>query len=438
MIFTPQIFKELPEITGVYLFKNNKNEILYVGKANNLKKRISSYFYNKKNQNIKISHLVKRIHNIKIIEVGGEFESLLLEAKLIKLYQPKYNTIWKDGKSYLYIKITKELFPKVLVSRKESEEEGIYFGPFPSSKLVKELLKLLRKIFPFCTQKIFLKPCFYSHLGLCQPCPSEIINKKNKIKLILIKQYQKNISKIKQILSGNINSVKTSLLKEMAIHSEKLNFEEAAKILNKIRMLENLQNKNFHLQEYLIHPDFSQKKWSDEMTELINILNNYFYINKNIEKIECYDISNIAGKFATGSMVTFIKGRPEKKFYRHFKIKQSAKINDYDMLEEIFKRRFRHSEWPLPDLLVVDGGKGQLEILRTVLKKFNINIPSIALTKRNEEIIVKTYEQFKSIRLNKRSPALQLIQRLRDEAHRFAHRYYDILRIKYLFNTTSR
>lgn len=437
MNFTLQTIMVLPEIAGVYLFKNEQGEILYIGKANNLKKRISSYFYNKKNQNVKISRLVKKIHNIKIIEVDSEFESLLLEAKLIKLHQPKYNAIWKDGKSYLYIRISKEIFPKVIVSRRESEVKGIFFGPFPSSKSVKELLMLIRNIFPFCSQKISLKPCFYSHLGFCQPCPSEITKKKGKLKLILTKQYRKNISIIKQILSGNINPLKKSLSKEMNILSEELEFEKAAKILNQIRMLENLQNRNFHIRQFLTDPYFSQKKWADEMTELINILNRYFDMNKKVEKIECYDISNIAGKFAAGSMVTFIKGRPEKKFYRHFKIRQLAKINDYDMLKEIFKRRFRHSEWPMPDLLVVDGGKGQLEILHTVLKKFNTDIPSVALAKRNEEIIVKISGQFKSIRLNKSSPALHLIQRLRDEAHRFAHRYYDILRIKYLFNTTN-
>ena len=214
MQFTTDNIFRLPELNGVYVFKDQKRTILYIGKAVNLKKRVSSYFQ-KKNLAQKIINLVERVVNIEIIPVTTELEALLLEAKLIKLHKPKYNVIWKDDKHYIYIKITNDTFPRILFTRREEERNGTYFGPFPSARIVRELLKYLRFLFPYCTQNPKVKrSCFYTHLRLCNPCPADIIKMPASQYLTCKRIYLANVRQIKWLLTGRINFVKNYLQKQ--------------------------------------------------------------------------------------------------------------------------------------------------------------------------------------------------------------------------------
>jgi len=426
---------KLSQLSGIYKFFNFRGEILYIGKAINLKKRVSSYFQ-KKPLDKKTEYLINQITKVDTIEVQSEFEALILEAKLIKDYQPKYNVIWKDDKHYIYIKISKDEFPRILFARKPELKDGVYFGPFPSKRIVADLLHYLRPIFPYCTQtRHFKKACFYTHLGLCNPCPAVILKITGREEYKEARNsYLKNIRQIKSLLAGSINLVRKYLTSQMKLASKIDNFELAASYRDKIDTLEYLINNYHPAQEYIDNPALSVLLWNKERDELRNLLAPYFTLSGSVENIECYDISNISGKLGAGSMVTFKKGLPDKNFYRRFQIRSKNKPDDFAMLSEIMSRRLNHQQWELPDVFVIDGGKPQLFALSKVLKNYKINIPLIGLAKEKEEIVIPSQNTFIKLKLPARSSALALIQRLRDEAHRFAHKYHQYLRAKYLLS----
>ncbi len=433
MQFNLSSIEKLPDSAGVYLFKDLKGVILYVGKAKNLKKRVASYLRDVSNFDSKTAILVKKISKISIIKVESEFEALLLEAKLIKELQPKYNNIWKDDKHYIYLKITSEEFPRILFSRKEDDLKATYFGPFPRSSIVKEVLTLIRKIFPYCTQnRNIKKPCFYTHLNLCNPCPAQIIQLKGDLRRKKKIEYLRNIKHIKMLLSGKLVKIRKYLKKEMKRYSEKNEFEKAALFRNKLQHLEYLTHDYHPIEAYLENPQLLMEVREKEEEELMFILSPYFPNLRKIKRIECYDISNISGKQAVGSMVVFINGEPEKKFYRRFRIKSKDTPHDVAMIGEVLKRRLLHTDWGIPDLLVVDGGKPQLSAVLNILREFKNEIPAIGLAKEYEEIVIFQKKSFRKLRLPKDNPALHLIQRLRDEAHRFARSYHEMLRLKSL------
>ncbi len=433
MFYSLSQIKEIPEATGVYLFLDKRKKILYIGKAINLKKRISTYFYQKKHE-VKVEKLISKVDSIQTITVNSEFDALLLEAKLIKQNQPKYNSIWKDDKHYLYIKISKEKFPKILLSRRNDDKTAIYYGPYPSSKIAKELLYMIRRIIPFCSQKkIESKACFYTHLNLCNPCPADIIKLSGRKYKDKFNTYQRNIKKIKLILSGKSDKLTSYLKKQMMFLARQKKFEQAIIIREKLKELEFL-TKNYHSRaDFMESKDYLNNIRQEENRELVEILNKYYPSQKELNKIECYDISNISGKFSAGSMITFISGLPEKKFYRRFLIKTVEKSNDPAMLKEILRRRLNHPEWEYPDLIVVDGGKSQLLAIKKACREFNLSIPCLGIAKKLEELVILKDNKCLKIKPAKDSKALHLIQRLRDEAHRFAHQYHEKLRIKYLF-----
>ncbi|OGG00768.1 hypothetical protein A3D78_04000 [Candidatus Gottesmanbacteria bacterium RIFCSPHIGHO2_02_FULL_39_14] len=432
MNYSPHKLSALPQTSGVYLFKDMDKSIIYIGKAVNLKKRISSYF-RRNIINGKLEIIASTTRYINTIEVRSEFEALLLEARLIKKHKPKYNIILRNGKSYIYILITNEAFPRLLISRKTGQK-GSIFGPFPSSRIVREIIGDLRRIFPFCTQKLPAKRvCFYHHLGLCRPCPAEIIKAEEPKHSKLKKEYLRNIISIKKILSGYTDKVIKNLQSDMNNTSRSHEFEKAAQTRDRIGKLNILQTGNYRfIDEYLENPDFAVNSWKAEQINLTELLKKYLNISSEIKSIECYDISNIQGKFATGSMITFYQGKPDKSRYRHFRIKKLVTPNDLEMLKEVFYRRLKHLEWPLADLIMVDGGQQQLTILLQALAHHHLDKPAIALAKRFEEIYIYVNRHFLSVRLKKDSPALNLIKRIRDEAHRFALNYHQKLRIKYL------
>lgn len=406
--------KHLPSSAGVYLFKDQFDRIIYVGKAINLKNRIGSYF--KKNLNsAKTQLLVEKISKFEIVKVESEIEALILEAKLIKQYQPEYNSQLKDDKDYLYILISREEYPAVLTGRKQDLQKAqTYFGPFPSSLSARMTLKTIRKIVPF---RINCKPnstraCLSVHLGLCPGVCQGSISAKD---------YQKNIAKIKRFLNGDTKWVLAQFEKEVKIYSKKQEFEKAQGVQKKIFAIKNITQKVESVEKYLSGPDILESKYQGQLNNLAQILG----LASIPRRIECYDISNISGTNSTGSMVVLIDGQISKNDYRRFKIKTVSGINDPAMIKEVLQRRFSNS-WPMPDLIIVDGGKSQLAAALSVLDKNKLGIPVVGLAKKLEELHIPNKKL--PIRLPNNSPALYLVQKIRDEAHRFAISYHRYLR----------
>lgn len=423
----PKVYRELPENPGIYIY-SRKGVPIYVGKAINLRKRVASYF--RLNLESKTERMIKDAEYISFIKVGNELEALLLEAKLIKLFMPKYNIIAKDDKHPLYIQITKSEFPTIQTVRKNDLDKVpslVTYGPFPSSGNVKSVLKMIRKIFPYSDHKVGKKACLYSQIGLCDPCPSEITNNQDlTTKLIQIKKYKANIRHIKAILDGKIEKVKTDLEKEMRSLSDVEKYEEARIIRNKIQRLEYITSPNLQAEEYLVNPNLNEDMRDKEMVELGKILTSFKFNIKKPVRIECYDIAHLQGANATASMVTFVNGEPAKEFYRHFRIRQKKGNDDYASMREVINRRKKHfDDWGRPELIIVDGGKGQMSIFHNELKSENIAV--IGLAKRLETLVVPTeYLGANAIREYRlpRGNALNLVQRLRNEAHRFARVYH--------------
>jgi len=419
-----QFYQSLSQDPGVYLFLDKKGVVLYVGKAINLKKRVRSYFTNKKDLGEKTNILVSQIDKIKTIRVESEIESLLLEANLIKKHQPKYNIKLTDGKAYPLIKISiKDQYPKVLVARKPDDPSSIYFGPFPNTGAMRLVLKTVRRIFPF--QSVLNHPnklCFYYHLGLC-PCPKVLNDKK----------YKQTIKHIIKFLNGKTKNVIRDLEKERNDFSKTEKFEEALLIQNKIDAIKLVTSKFYKPFEYEKNPNLREDIRNEELNLLIENLNKEEVGVRKLNRIECFDISNTSGKNATGSMVVFINGEKDSSLYRKFRIRGTYNDlpNDFAMMEEIITRRLKHREWGFPDLIIVDGGKGQISSAIKALTKENIQIPIVGLAKQ-EEIIITA--DFKEIILPKDSKHLLLVMRIRDEAHRFAITYHKKLRAKSIYN----
>lgn len=401
---------DLPATPGVYLFWQGKIPI-YIGKAINLKNRVPSYFDLK--LSAKSAKMVESAERISIIRVASELEALLLEASLIKKYQPKYNFIAKDDKHALYIKITKEKYPRVITVRKN---ELPSFGPFPSSNKVHLTLRMLRKIFPFADHKLGKRPCIYSQIGLCNPCPNGIEriadSEKRKVEE---KKYKVNIKMVKRTLGGKFKGVITSLKKIMANLAKEEKFEEATKVRNQIEALNYITQPTISTPEFLENPNLLTDIRTEELNDLKNLLIvNYKLQIVNLTRIECYDVSHISGFLATASMVTFVNGEAEKSLYRRFKINSKTANNDISSLAEIAKRRANNLKaWGTPDLIFVDGGKAQVNAFKKVFDQYQI--PIVAITKGRESLDFS------------KGPALNLVVRIRDESHRFAQKYHNLL-----------
>lgn len=419
----------LPESPGVYFFKNKEGKIIYIGKSVNLKKRVKSYFENRNLMPLR-EKMVKEIVEIDYQETDSEFEALFLEAKEIKKNLPFYNLKGKDNKSFLMIGVTSEEYPRVFSQRQrvltDEEKEGDYFGPFPTSKEVRLLLNALRKIFPFRScKKMPKKPCLYYYLKLCPGC---CLN-------IKAKEYQKTIRRIKIILSGRISSFKKEILKEIRQASRRLAFEKANELKKEIEALDYLVlNWRFFIDEDLV-----SKRYEKEKNEILKEVKKIFPALKIERRIEGYDISNWQGKEATGSMVVFQNLEKDKSQYRRFKIRQENKADDVSMIGEVIKRRLRHKEWSYPDLILIDGGKGQVGSAFFQIRKKNLQnkIALLGLAKKEEKIVKpllknKMISGWKEIKLKKNNKFLLFLENIRNEAHRFAKKYHFILRRKKL------
>ncbi|MBN1168382.1 GIY-YIG nuclease family protein [Candidatus Woesebacteria bacterium] len=425
---------KLPSESGVYIFADKDNKILYIGKSKNLKNRLSTYFHTKMYG--KTKNMMEKAEYLSYIKVASEIESLLLEAKLIRKIKPPFNLELKDDKHPLYIRITEEKYPRVLTARRiinDSKNLSVY-GPFPSSFNVKQVLSLIRKIFPFSTHKLGKRGCLHSQIGLCEPCPNIIESKNDQQRKEMRQQYLKNIRYIKTFLNGDFDNINKNLKKEMQHYSESQQYEKALEIKRRIDQIEYITKPIVDPDEYVKNPNLLRDIRLKETMQLKMLLEKYFKGIQRLTRIECFDIAHIQGSLPTASMVTFIDGIAEKSFYRRFKINQKNTSSDTDSLSEVAKRRAGHlKDWGGPDLMIIDGGKGQVSVFVQI---FGNSIPIVGIAKRQETLIIPNIkgnkiDNYIIERLN--GGALNAVQRLRNEAHRFAQSYHHKLIEQKLF-----
>ncbi|WP_448528537.1 excinuclease ABC subunit UvrC [Raineya sp.] len=541
-----EILSQLPQEAGIYKFFDANDTIIYVGKAKNLKNRVSSYFVGLQNHSRKTQRLVSQIQRIEYVVVNSELDALLLENALIKEFQPKYNILLKDDKTYPYICITHEPFPRVISTRRFEREKGTYFGPYANVRAINDLLELIRKLYTIrtcsyhlsqenITQRKF-KACLEFHIQNCKaPCEG----------LQSEANYLEDIEQIKKILKGNIKAVREKLEQEMYAYATELAFEKAQACKEKIELLQIFQEKsqvvNPHITDVMVltvatdeesafinfldvqngtilHTETQQiEKKLDETAEeiaLLAILNlrekynspakevisniaiaenptdlrfftpqvgekkkllelslkNLFFAQKEhlrkqaerkqkslestqriletLQKdlrlrelpthIECFDNSNIQGTTPVAAMVCFLNGKPSKRNYRHFNIKTVVGANDFASMYEIVFRRYKRlleEKQPLPQLVIIDGGKGQLSAACKALQDLEIygKMAIIGIAKKLEEIYFPDDEL--PLHLSKKSESLRLIQQIRDETHRFAITFHREKRSKKAFES---
>ena len=408
--------QNLPTSPGCYIYRNLAGEIIYVGKAINLKKRVSQYFQRDDALGPKTKTLVSQIDSVETRTVGSEIEALILESSLIKKYHPKYNSQLRDNKSYLYICISKSKIPIVFTAHSSNlPDHADIFGPFPDATSVKSLLKTIRRLFPFRSKETHPKgDCLFCHIGLC---PGENPDQKT---------YHQNIIKIKKILNGHFKSLLFSLKKDIKLASKSENYEKALTLKNQIDSLEYIVSGWSNLKNLYADINLPEDKQSQAIESLETTLKPYLNI-KNIHRIECYDISQMGTKYFVGSMVVWQNGHIDNSEYKKFKIKSKATPDDQFMMKEVIYRRLQHPEWGTPDLIVVDGGKPQVSAISTIT-----DYPLIGLAKRVETIVIKDADSWVEINLPQNSTALLLLESLRNEAHRFANKYRKVLMSKSL------
>jgi len=395
----------LPSSPGVYIYRNKSNEIIYVGKAINLKKRVSQYFLRDDALGPKTKTLVSQIDKIETKVVGSEIEALILEASLIKKHLPKYNSLMRDDRSYIYIVVTHDDLPIIYSTHKSNlPTNADVFGPFPSGSDVKSLLKTIRHIFPYYTKKHPKTECLYCHLHLC---PGPNISKA---------LYKKSINKIKKILNGKFLLLRRQLVTEMNANSKQQNYEQSLLIKNQIDSLDYVVNGWRNLNNLFSEINLDDDVSSRSLQELQTTLAPYLPVKK-LHRIECYDISQFGTKYFVGSMTVAIDGKLDHTQYRQFKINTKYTADDQFMIREVVYRRLQHPKWGTPDLVIVDGGKPQISSIYPIFPT------SIGLAKKLETIVIKNDKKFVEINLPQNSSALNLLKNLRNEAHRFANRY---------------
>lgn len=524
----PEDLKKVPENSGVYIFYNEKNEVIYVGKATSLKDRLRSYLDTKNVIFPKDKILRNSIYHFDYIVTSSPSEALLLEANLIKKHKPKYNIRLKDDKSYPYLKIVMDEFPYIEVKRGLKNDNALYFGPFVDAKSLRRVASLGRRLFKLrkCVKKLPKKKCIYFDIGECSaPCIGNIskedYQKKvkdfilfiksdyKKLKDSLVFQMNENVKKLQfekaAILRDTINAIDKVFYSQRVLTNEDISFDviyllkEDEKILIEYLEIRNgrvvfekpfeiigdsdpkeivstfislfysrkveipdLIITNYNLSKKDEIKKFLKEKFNKEINiklpksdfeksviefanenakehlrkiispiknNTLNKIKELLNLNKIPEYIEGYDISNIIGQYAVGSLVVFHNGLPKKEFYRRFKIKFTKGPDDYGMLKEVFLRRFSHVKdekfsWE-PDLILIDGGKGQLNIALKVKRDLNLPYKFISIAKENEVLYFEDVEN--ELVLPKNSDVLQLFQRIRDEAHRFAKSYFEKL-----------
>jgi len=418
--------KQLPITPGVYYFRDAAGEIIYIGKASILKRRVSSYFQKTRHEYEKTNLLVATIADVDWTETTSEVEALFLEAELIKRYKPFYNVREKDDKNFIYLKITtKADFPVVSYVRRPSDDGGRYFGPFVSAGSVRAAMKYLRRIFPYITDPRWPKisPLQYQ-IGV-MPRPD-----------VDPAEYRRTIRRLMMVLDGKTTKLVDELEREMKKLARAKNYEAAAEVRNQYLALKSLSQKAIFGRDE--HFDITMDVALGGLADLLKLPH-------LPHRIEAYDISNFAGGDAVSSMIVFTDGLPHQAEYRKFRMRYNKGPNDFAMMAETMRRRFRTDartgqqkhDWKLPDLVLIDGGRGQLSAARSAMAEVGIavgtsagQLPAIGLAKRIEEIIVydEARGEMRSIILPENSVVLHLLQRVRDEAHRFAVSYHTSVR----------
>src|SRR3989344_2624841 len=374
---------KFPRKPGVYFFKDKKGKIIYIGKANDLRARVRQYFTREKDRHPKISALVAEIARLDWQECESGIDALIQEARLIKKHHPKFNVLMRDDKNYFFIGVSKENFPCIFITHqpvsflkaKSYKLKSDFIGPFTDGAALKQTLKILRRIFPS---------------RLCRKAPKRPADIRELARDFMPYAIPKTKAEVRRnikITTGFLTGKKQSILKKleqlMLRNARAENYSLAEKYKNQ---LESLRNISAHHPFLMFRDRDSKHNWSIIQAQIQSILMFRVPVSKHIEKVEGYDISNIGGQYAVGSMVVFVDGLPDKSQYRKFKIKYSGmESNDPKMMAEILARRVKHAEWPMPDLIIVDGGIAQLSAARSVLPK---NQPVISLAKKEEEIYI--------------------------------------------------
>jgi len=423
---------ELPDEPGVYFYYDREDHLLYIGKATSLKKRVGSYFT--KAHDRRIQELVSKISRIDYIQTPTVIEALVLEANQIKAHKPPYNVMLKDDKTFMYLVITNEDYPRPLLMRgQEIERMGInpfdktlaakakkqflaVYGPYTSSRSLKMALDLVRKVIPWsvCQPPAITgrrRPCFDAHIKRCPGVCTGSISKRD---------YKKVIRQLMLFFDGKKDVLLKRLNKQMKTAAKDEQFEKAAQLKRQMFALEHIQDVALITKEDIVLP---YKPVSDFLFDLDG-------------RIEAYDISNISGTSAVGSMVVFQEGRPAKDQYRKFKIKTVDGADDVGMMEEVVRRRLKRAlrypnAWPLPEVMIIDGGLGQVNRVKEVMDELGVHVPVIGIAKgfdRKQDRLVFDRDDLELARVA--AAGKEVFQKARDEAHRFAVKYHRQLRAR--------
>ena len=420
--------RKFPQSPGVYLMKDAKGRVIYVGKAKNLRSRAGSYFLKAATQEYRTASWIHEICDADFIECESEVDALLVESRLIKDVQPKHNKELKDDKTFPYLMITtREDFPRVEVTREPMSKGVKLYGPFASAGALRGAVQILQRIFQFrtCTLDIdegderwrWFRPCLLASINQCTaPCNLRISKE----------DYKRDIRRLQMFLDGNKKRLLTQLRNEMKEASKELEFEKAARLRDEIKMLETLDDRgelDTHAQ-----PEVFQIDPQKGLTGLRKVL----ALPETPRIIEGVDIAHLGGGETVASLVQFIDGLPFKPGYRRYKIREVEGIDDFRSIHEVVSRRFKRlsdTGETFPDILLIDGGKGQLSSAMNAFEQLGISPPVvISLAKRDEEIFRPGVSE--SLRLSRHAYALRLLQYIRDESHRFAQHYHHILRTK--------
>jgi excinuclease ABC subunit C len=420
--------RDFPQTPGVYLMKDAAGRVIYVGKAKNLRSRAASYFSKAASEELRTAAWVSEICDIDYVECESEVDALLMESRLIKDVQPKYNKELKDDKTFPYLMITtREDFPRVEVTREPRDRGVKLYGPFASAGALRGAVQVLQKIFKFRTCSLdidadderwrWFRPCLLASIQQCSaPCDLRVSKE----------DYRRNIKRLQMFLDGKKDALLGQLQEEMQQASQALEFERAATLRDEIHKLQTLDRRgelDTHAQPEVFYVD--PKKGLAGLRKVLNL-------PATPRTLEGVDIAHLAGGQTVASLVQFIDGLPFKPGYRRYKIRQVQGIDDFRSIHEVVARRFRrlHDDVEVfPDLLLIDGGKGQLNAALAAFHEQHIEPPAlVSLAKRDEEVYVPGAER--PLRLSRHSFALRLLQYVRDEAHRFAQHYHHMLRKK--------
>jgi excinuclease ABC subunit C len=423
-----KVRSKFPAAPGVYLFQDQAGRVLYVGKAKNLRSRVGSYFLAAAAQDQRTVHLVRELYDVDFIETESQVDALLMEARLIKDIQPKHNRDLRDDKSFPYLQITThEDFPRIEVTR-EPQSSGVkLYGPFANAGSLRGAVQALQKVFKFRTCSLdieaddtrwrWFRPCLLASINQCTaPCNLRIGKE----------EYRNDIKRLRMFLEGNRKTLLKNMREEMAEASANLRFEQAARLRDEIEMLERLNERgeiDTHEQPEVFFID--PKKGLAGLQKI-------FKLETRPRNIEGVDIAHLGGNETVASLVQFLDGLPFKPGYRRYRIRDVDGIDDFASIREVVARRFRKLRDDgdvFPDVLLVDGGIGQLRRAMEAFEKLEIK-PPLVLSLAKKEELVYAMGRNKPIRLSRRSYALRLLQYVRDEAHRFAQHYHHILRRK--------